>query len=79
MATTLYSLLQHISKENNYDILIFTHDISIDNRKIIKNMGINMENVSIRFIDPSYLFEGYNIYLFGHFGSIDTYYRMILT
>lgn len=78
MATTLYSLLQHISKENNYDILIFTHDISIDNRKIIKNMGINMENVSIRFIDPSYLFEGYNIYLFGHFGSIETYYRMIL-
>lgn len=78
MATTLYSLLDHISKENNYDILIFTHDISAENRKIIKSMAEDMENVSIRFVDPSYIFEGYDIHLFGHFGSIETYYRIIL-
>mgnify|MGYP004592535727 FL=1 len=78
MATTLYSILEHISDENNYDILIFTHDISVDNRKIIKDMAANMKNVSIRFVDPSYMFDGYNIHLFGHFGSIETYYRIIL-
>lgn len=78
MATTLYSILEHISDENNYDILIFTHDISVDNRRIIKDMATNMKNVSIRFVDPSYMFDGYNIHLFGHFGSIETYYRIIL-
>ncbi len=78
MATTLYSLLEHTSEENHYDILIFTHDMSPENRREIKALAKGKEKVSLRFVDPSYLFEDYTIHLFGHFGSIETYYRLIL-
>lgn len=77
MATMLESIIENSSDCNNYDIIIFTGDIREVNRKILRNMIKNHNNFSIRFIDPTYLIDGYTFFIRGHF-TVETYYRLVL-
>lgn len=56
----IQSLLDHASKENNYDIIILQRDISEENKRLLKHLGSGHTNVSIRFCDPSPLFVSFN-------------------
>lgn len=78
MYTTLKSIIDNASATYNYDILLFTHDITLKNRRIIKELSEGKNNISIRFIDPTYILSGYKFMMHGHFGSIETFYRLIL-
>ena len=77
MATMLYSIVAHANPKKNYDVLILTQDISKINQKRIKEQYENKQNVSIRFIDPTVLIDGYDFFTRGHF-SMETYYRLVL-
>lgn len=77
MATMLYSIVAHANPKKNYDVLILTQDISKVSKKRIKEQYENQQNVSIRFVDPSVLIEGYDFFTRGHF-SMETYYRLVL-
>lgn len=77
ISTLLLSIKDTISKTYNYDVLILTHDTSEDNKKILKETLEDAENVSLRFADPGYLLDGYELYTRGHF-SLETYYRLVL-
>lgn len=51
LVVLLYSIVDHISCDNNYDILILEDSISNENKTIIMNVALKRKNVSIRFID----------------------------
>lgn len=77
LAAALASVITHASSENNYDILILTHDIQPENKKLLAQMIEGKENFCIRYADPAPLLSGYQLYTRGHF-SIETYYRLVL-
>ena len=78
LSVTLTSLIRNSSESNNYDILILTKNISRENRKLLQKLVLLRKNFSVRFIDPSRKIEHFSPYLHGHYGSIETYYRLIL-
>jgi len=49
LMVVLQSLIEHSSVNHNYDIIIFTKDISIYNRNLLKQI-FNTKNISIRFV-----------------------------
>lgn len=77
MSTMLESIVENSSDYYNYDIIILTGDIRDVNRKILRDMIKNYDNFSIRFIDPTYLIDGYTFFIRGHF-AVETYYRLVL-
>ena len=54
------SLLDHVSEENNYDIIIFNRDISAENKRLLTYLAAGHTNISIRFYDPSPLFVSFH-------------------
>lgn len=77
MATMLESILENSSENNNYDIIVLTGDMREVNKEIIRDMVKEKDNFAIRFIDPTYLIEGYTFFVRGHF-ALETYYRLVL-
>ena len=77
MATMLQSIVAHADPEKNYDVLILTQDISEVNQKRLKDHYADQKNVSLRFLDPTSVIEGYDFFVRGHF-SMETYYRLVL-
>lgn len=71
----IQSLLDHASEENNYDIIIFNRDISVENKRLLKCLAVGHTNVSIRFYDPSPLFVSFD-YEERHF-PLEVYYRIV--
>lgn len=70
----LLSILDHASDEHNYDIVILTTDMSIENQIIIKKLS-SRQNVCIRILDISSKIEDLNFYTWAHF-TPNTYYRL---
>ena len=77
ISTLLLSIKEHSSDENNYDILVLSHDIKEDNKNNLLNTLKDKVNFSLRFTDPGSLLDGYDLYTRGHF-SVETYYRLVL-
>ena len=78
MAVTLKSLIERSNSASNYDILVLTSDISEENRKILRGFIEGKPNFSLRFVNPMRLLSDFKPYLHGHYGHIETYYRLIL-
>lgn len=70
----MQSILEHTSKNHNYDFVIFEQSISNENKKIIKDT-YESENVSIRFYNPSKNFDKSKLYYYAHV-SIETYFKL---
>lgn len=51
-AVCLQSIICHASEENNYDIIVLSADMSDTNQRVLKRMGEQHSNFSIRFYDP---------------------------
>ena len=78
LAVTLASIAKNASAENNYDIIILTADISAANRKALRGLVAERKNFSVRFVNPKRIAGHFAPYLHGHFGHIETYYRLLL-
>ena len=78
LSALLLSLVAHTSKGTNYDIVVFTRDMTLDNQKYLKSL-IEKENVSLRFLNVAELFEGKGIYVPLHVPSVtlETYFRIL--
>lgn len=76
-AAALYSIYEHISDENNYDIIIL-HNNLCENDKIRLTCFLgDKKNFSVRFFDPEAIFENYNLYESPTITK-ETYYRLII-
>lgn len=82
LAVTLKSIIDNSNCENNYDILILSSDCSERNKSLlqilVKESSCQYKNFSLRFINPEFLLQNFTPYLHGHFGYIETYYRLLL-
>ena len=76
MTVSLQSVIENSSEKHNYDIIIFSKDMSESNKRIIKDL-IKTTNFSIRFCNVSCIFEDLNLYTASHI-SIETYFRIIV-
>ncbi len=74
----LKSIIDNISDENNYDIIILSEDISDKNKILLKQNLENKNNVSIRFLNPYYYLENVDISLQSSVYTSDLYYRVII-
>ena len=61
LSVVLFSLVQSSSKDINYDIVVFTQDISDENQKTLKSF-ICKENISLRFFNVKEIFKNKEIY-----------------
>ena len=78
MFTACYqSMLEHISTEYNYDVVLISSDISEVNMAIILQMGSMYSNVSLRFYHPGQLLKNYSLKANAHI-SVETYYRFLI-
>lgn len=77
LATTLQSVIENASSNNNYDIIILSQDISVENKRYLRQMIKLKKNFCIRFLNPAPLIQGRRLFTRGHF-SIETYYRLAL-
>lgn len=57
-AVCIYSIISHMTSNNNYDFIILSTDMSEQNKKILKTFEIDFSNVSIRFFNPEPLIYG---------------------
>lgn len=78
-SVALSSLVEHVNESKKYDVLIFYSDISETDKKLINRMSPT--NVSIRFINVTFLVEKYfggiKFKVYGIW-SIATYYRLLI-
>ncbi|MBR3631538.1 MAG: DUF4422 domain-containing protein [Elusimicrobiaceae bacterium] len=75
LSVCLQSLQDHVSKDHNYDIVVFERNITDENKAILKKQ-IEQENISLRFYNPVDLFEKYNL----HYPScynLECYFRLV--
>lgn len=77
MSTMLQSIVSHADPKKNYDVLILTQNISDINQKRLEEHFAEKENLSLRFLDPTAVIDGYDFFVRGHF-SMETYYRLVL-
>ena len=79
LSVMLYSVLEHASPSRNYDIIILHRDITPENQNILRQMGAEYDNVSIRFLNVGSLICGYSLYTGGKRDfSIDAYLRLLI-
>ncbi len=78
LGVTLASVAKNSSAQNNYDILVLSADISETSKAQLQKVIAGRGNFSLRFINPKKKIDGFLPYLHGHFGHIETYYRLIL-
>ena len=75
LSVVLLSLAKHSSKETNYDIIVFTKDMSDKNKTYITNL-ISSDNISLRFYDVSNIFDEKKLFV-PDYVPVETYFRII--
>ncbi|MDD5940562.1 MAG: DUF4422 domain-containing protein [Lachnospiraceae bacterium] len=73
----LQSLLDHCSRENFYDLVLISKDLSDANRRILTGMLNGYENVSLRFYNPGKILSHYQLKANAHITQ-ETYYRFLI-
>lgn len=77
LSVVLQSILENSSAVYNYDIIIFTSDISIENQIILQEQLQAYTNFSIRFYNVISVMESYmNLYLSKYY-TIEIYFRLL--
>lgn len=75
-AVVIASLIANTTPGNNYDVVLMTNDMLMQNRWRIEALADGHENVSVRVVDISRIIEGFSFYTWAHFTSY-TYYRLL--
>ena len=71
----IYTLIEHTSNENNYDIVVFESGISEKNKQIMIDLAKDYDNISIRFFSTKKFFEEYEFFHYSYY-TPDTYSRL---
>ncbi len=78
VSALLQSIIDNSCNKKNYDIIIFSTDISSKTIEKFNHQIINNDNISVRVIDVSPLMKNYKkLPTHGHF-KIETYYRFFI-
>ncbi|MBE7003142.1 MAG: glycosyltransferase family 8 protein [Ruminococcaceae bacterium] len=75
-AVVISSLIINATPDNNYDIVLMTNDMLMQNRWRIERLADDHNNVSVRVVDISKIIENFSFYTWAHFTSY-TYYRLL--
>lgn len=73
----LQSLKKTISSNNNYDIIIFENDITIQNKELLDSILKDCNNVSLRYYNPRSFFKDKILYVNSDKQSMVAYYRIM--
>ena len=73
----LQSLKNTITKNNNYDIIIFENDITEQNKTLLESIVAPCSNVSLRFYNPKPFFYNRNLFVNSTNQSEVAYYRLM--
>ena len=76
LGVTIKSIIDKSDDAYNYDLVVFTKDMSDYNKKILTQM-CNKDNFSIRFVNVKEFFDKLNLYTPAHI-TIETYFRLII-
>ena len=76
-ATCFRSLLDHVSSQYRYDVVLIESNLTKENQKKLLSMTHGIDNVSLRFYDPGRLIHGYDLKANAHI-SVETYYRFLI-
>ena len=74
LSVWLQSILDHASKNTNYDIFVFERGISAENKKKLQD-SINCENIHLRFVNPISLLSSYDLKFHEDY-NIECYFRL---
>jgi len=77
LCSSIKSLIDNISVDKQYDLVVMSTDMSVVNKTMITNMVSEATGVSIRFIDVSGWVDAYNFHTWAHFKAY-TYYRLLI-
>lgn len=75
-AVVLTSIVFNASKKNNYDLVVISDDMVLENVWRLRAIAHGHDNVSIRVLDVSDVVKGFSFYTWAHFTS-KTYYRLL--
>lgn len=79
LATMIQSILEHTSKEKNYDIIVLTQDIDNTNKKRLCAMSESWPNIQIRVVDVGDYFKEYTLYIENREDiTVETYFRLVI-
>ena len=76
-AACLQSLLDHASREKQYDLILLHTNVSLENQKILTGMLQNRSNISLRFFNAEPYLRQYDLKTSGHI-SVETYFRFLI-
>ena len=76
-SATLISLMEHANPSNNYDVLVFSNNTLDSSKKLLQESVENYSNISIRFIDPTSLVDGFNLNERSNI-TVETFYRLLI-
>lgn len=71
----LTSLVQNISNDYNYDVILFQKDISEENKKILLSCLNDKQNITLRFFDISNQIKSFKLRTFSYY-SVEIYFRL---
>lgn len=71
------SLIDHMSQDKNYDLVLLQSDITQENKERLQEMVEQYPNVSLRFFDAAQLLTNYELKANAHI-SVETYYRFLI-
>lgn len=74
LSVYLQSILSCISKNNNYDIIIFERSITSENKEKLQKQ-IKQKNIYLRFVNPSELLKEYDLKFPPHY-NLECYFRL---
>lgn len=75
LSVCLQSIKEHASDDKNYDLIVFSKEITERNKQQLK-VQIEQSNIKLRFVNPSYLFENKNLYIACKYFKEECYYRI---
>ncbi|OOB80087.1 MAG: hypothetical protein BEN19_06730 [Epulopiscium sp. Nuni2H_MBin003] len=78
VAATILSIINTSNINNNYDIIVLSRDISINNKNLIYRLVDNKHNFSIRFYNVDSIMSKYVLNNYLSRISVDGYYRLLI-
>jgi len=76
LGVAIQSIIDSSTPKNNYDIVVFTSDMSENNQNILCQMVSRNTNFSIRFVNVSEVFSHFKLHIWAHY-SINGYFRLV--
>ena len=76
LSVYLESIKANAESNTNYDVVILEQSITEENKRILKESFETERNLSLRFFNPSKLFENSNLYVSHFYLCKESYYRL---